>query len=189
MLHAYGPVAAGLAATVTGQLGSDTGPVRLPCARPRDVTTFVGPATVAGRDPLLVVANVGDVDARADVEVTGEGGGGGRADVVVAPGASVVRRLVDMAPESRATAVSVRQRTGRVVAWLVDHPSRGSPQTEVVVPATAEPGRRLLLGGLPARGPEAADSASSDGSVALAVSVRGDSDTRVEVTMLTDRDR
>jgi hypothetical protein len=81
------------------------------------------------------------------------------------------------------------------VAWLVDHPSRGAPWTEVVVPATAEPGRRLLLGGLPARDAapaggepsETSSASSSDGSVTLAVAVRGDEDARVDVTMLTEQ--
>jgi hypothetical protein len=186
VLDAAGPVAAGLAATVTGHAGGESGPARMRCARPGEVTHVVGPATVAGRDPLLVVANIGGVDARADVEVLGEHGGGERTEVVVASGASVVRRLVEMAPESMATAVSVRQHTGRVVAWLVDRPSRGSPTAEVAVPPTAEPGRRLVVGGLPASGAEPAGADSPEGSATLVVATPGEA-ARVDVTLLTER--
>nr|MDT0666435.1 DUF5719 family protein [Micromonospora sp. DSM 115978] len=116
---------------------------------------------------------------------------------MVAPGESVVHRLVEVAPESSATAVSVRQRAGRVVAWLVDHPSRGSPWTEVLVPPTASPGQKLVVAGLPTGGADPADDASPEtgldgtedagGAVTLAVAVPGEADARVDVTLVTEQ--
>ncbi|MCL9757664.1 DUF5719 family protein [Frankia sp. AiPa1] len=140
--------AAGLSAMVT--VGGDgAGPALVGCTPPRARTWFAGPSTMAGRDPLIVLANLAGVPAQATVRVLTDGPVGPTQNITVAAGHAVVRRLAALAPEAAMTAVDVQVRTGRLLAWMVDRSSTGGPFTAPrLVPATAPPARRLVLGGL-----------------------------------------
>ncbi|SNQ48728.1 conserved hypothetical protein [Frankia canadensis] len=140
--------AAGLSAVVTAA-GDGAGPARARCVPPVSRSWFAGPSTAAGRDPVLVLANMADQPARASVRTLADGPAGPPVDITVPPGRTVTRRLAALAPEAATTALDVQVRAGRIVAWMTDRSSSGGPFTAPrLVPATAPPGRRLLLGGV-----------------------------------------
>ncbi|EFC86310.1 DUF5719 family protein [Parafrankia sp. EUN1f] len=146
-LVAAGPAAAGLTATVTSP-GAGAGPLRVRCEQPRARTWFAGPSTLAGRDPILYLANPGPRPARVDVGAVSSNGAAPRTEITIPPGRTVGRRLTEFAPEAETTAIDVQARTGRVLSWLVDRASGSGPQQATPVPPTAEPAARALVGGL-----------------------------------------
>ncbi|MCM3887527.1 DUF5719 family protein, partial [Frankia sp. R82] len=116
---------------------------------PRSRSWFAGPSTVAGRDPLVVLANLADTPAQASLRVFTDGPAGPGQDVTVAAGHAVIRRLAALAPEAAVTALDVQVRTGRLLTWMIDRSSTGGPfAAPRLVPATAPVARRLLLGGV-----------------------------------------
>ncbi|KPM51433.1 hypothetical protein ACG83_35545 [Frankia sp. R43] len=146
-LVAAGPAAAGLTATVTSP-GAGAGPLRARCEQPRARTWFAGPSTLAGRDPVLYLANPGPRPARVDVGAVSSNGAAPRTEITIPPGRTVGRRLTEFAPEAETTAIDVQARTGRVLSWLVDRATGSGPQQATPVPPTAEPAARALVGGL-----------------------------------------
>ncbi|CUU54509.1 hypothetical protein Ga0074812_102519 [Parafrankia irregularis] len=146
-LVAAGPAAAGLTATVTSP-GAGAGPLRARCEQPRARTWFAGPSTLAGRDPVLYLANPGPRPARVDVGAVSSNGAAPRTEITIPPGRTVGRRLTEFAPEAETTAIDVQARTGRVLSWLVDRATGSGPRQATPVPPTAEPAARALVGGL-----------------------------------------
>ncbi|WP_035750857.1 DUF5719 family protein [Parafrankia discariae] len=145
-LAATGSAAAGLTATVTSP-GSGAGPLRARCEQSRARTWFAGPATVAGRDPVLYWTNTGPRPARLSVGAVSSGRTAPRVEVTVPVGRTVGRRLAELAPEATATAVDVDVHSGRVLSWLVDRASGSGPAAATPVPPAAGPATRVLLGG------------------------------------------
>ncbi|KJE23775.1 hypothetical protein FF36_01960 [Frankia torreyi] len=148
LVSAQGASAAGLSAIVTG-VGDGAGPARARCLPPRVRSWFAGPSTTAGRDPIVILSNLADQPAQVGVRVFTDGTASPPQDISVPPGQAVTRRLAALAPEAAVTALDVEVRSGRVLAWMVDRSSLGGPFTAPrLVPVTAPPARRLLLGGV-----------------------------------------
>ncbi|CAJ59928.1 MULTISPECIES: DUF5719 family protein [Frankia] len=148
LVSAQGASAAGLSAIVT-VAGDGAGPARARCLPPRARSWFAGPSTTAGRDPIVILSNLADQPAQVGVRVFTDGTTGPPQDISVPPGGVVTRRLAALAPEAAVTALDVEVRAGRVLAWMVDRSSLGGPFTAPrLVPVTAPPARRLLLGGV-----------------------------------------
>ncbi|ABW15208.1 conserved hypothetical protein [Parafrankia sp. EAN1pec] len=180
-LVATGSAAAGLTATVTSP-GSGAGPLRARCEQSRARTWFAGPATVAGRDPVLYWTNTGPRPARVSVGAVSSGQTAPRVEVTVPVGRTVSRRLAELAPEATVTTVDVDVHTGRVLSWMVDRASGSGPAAATPVPPTAGPATRVLLGGFltpagsggtgaPAAGPPTADLVLSAPGAAATVRV------------------
>ncbi len=152
VVHATGPAAAGLSATVTVPGEGGRAPVRRArCDRSRSEFWFVGPETIAGRDPLLVLTNPEVVPARAEVTVLTAGGTTAQAPdgVRIPPLASVTRRLSTWAPDADATAVRVQVRDGRLAALVLDQAGGSAPGDSVAVPVatSAEPASSVVVPG------------------------------------------
>ncbi|WP_261561922.1 DUF5719 family protein [Frankia tisae] len=148
LVSARGTSAPGLSAIVTGT-GDGAGPVRARCTPPQASSWFAGPSTMAGRDPVVILSNLADQPAQVGVRVFTDGTAIAPQDISVPPGHAVTRRLAALAPEAAVTALDVEVRSGRVLAWMVDRSSIGGPFTAPrLVPVTAPPARRLLLGGV-----------------------------------------
>ncbi|EIV93960.1 DUF5719 family protein [Frankia sp. QA3] len=148
LVSARGASAAGLSAIVTG-VGDGAGPARARCTPPRARSWFAGPSTMAGRDPIVILSNLADQPAQVGVRVFTDGTATPPRDISVPPGRAVTRRLAALAPEAAVTALDVEVRSGRVLAWMADRSSAGGPFAALrLVPATAPPARRLLLGGV-----------------------------------------
>ncbi|WP_322767291.1 DUF5719 family protein [Frankia sp. Cr1] len=156
-VRASGPAAAGLSATVTAPGAGGRASVIARCERPRSEFWLVGPATVAGRDPLVVLTNPEATPARAQITVFADGGADSGADsgagattgVVVPPRASVTRRLATWVPDADATVVRVQVRDGRLAALVLDRAGGPFARDSTVVPvvAGAGPAGSLLLAG------------------------------------------
>ncbi|WP_250290234.1 DUF5719 family protein, partial [Frankia sp. CiP1_Cm_nod1] len=88
-VHASGPVAAGLSATVTVPGGPGRAPSRARCDPPRSEFWFVGPGTGTGRDPVIVLTNPETAPARVEITSFGPAGRGeaGAATRATGPGA------------------------------------------------------------------------------------------------------
>ncbi|CAO5243020.1 DUF5719 family protein [Frankia sp. AgKG'84/4] len=141
-------VAPGLSATITAP-GDGAGPARARCLPVSSRTWFAGPSTVAGRDPVVVFANLSDQPAQVSVRVYADGPAGPARAVAVPAGRTLTRRLAAFAPEATVTALDVQVTAGRLLAWVTDRSSAAGPFTAArFVPATSPPARRLLLGGV-----------------------------------------
>ncbi|WP_163551360.1 DUF5719 family protein [Candidatus Frankia alpina] len=148
LVSARGTSAPGLSALVTGT-GDGAGPARARCTPPQASSWFAGPSTMAGRDPIVILSNLADQPAQVGVRVLTDGTATTSQDISVPPGHAVTRRLAALAPEAAVTALDVEVCFGRVLAWMVDRSSIGGPFTAPrLVPVTAPPARRLLLGGV-----------------------------------------
>ncbi|WP_241834562.1 DUF5719 family protein [Pseudofrankia asymbiotica] len=172
-----GSTVANLSATVTAP-GGAAGPVRDLCGPSAGWTWFAGPATGAGHDPLLFLANPGSAPARLAVHALAPGRAPTVTEVVVPPGETASRRLAAVAPEAAAAVVGVEVRAGRVSPWLVDRPSDGGAWDLVPVPGTAAPGRAVLVG--PVLAPPGAGGAAAELVVAAPAA-----DARVRVRLVT----
>ncbi|MCK9893801.1 DUF5719 family protein [Frankia sp. AgB32] len=141
-------LAPGLSATVTAP-GDGAGPARARCVPASSRTWFVGPSTVAGRDPVVVFANLSDQPSQAAVRVFADGPAGPARQVSVPAGGTLTRRLAAFAPEATVTALDVEVTAGRLLVWVSDRSSAAGPfAASRFVPATAPPASRLLLGGV-----------------------------------------
>ncbi len=151
-VHASGPAAAGLSATVTAPGAPGRAPARARCDPPRSEFWFVGPGTITGRDPLVVLTNPETVPARVEIALFRSDARGARATdarvadstvtdgVSVPPMASVTRRLTDWVPDAEATAVRIRVRDGRLAAAVLDRSGAPFAQDPAVVPVAAGTG-------------------------------------------------
>ncbi len=141
-------VAPGLSATITAP-GDGAGPARARCLPATSRTWFAGPSTVAGRDPVVVFANLSDQSAQVSVRVFADGPAGPARAVAVPAGRTLTRRLAAFAPDATVTALDVQVTAGRLLAWVTDRSSAAGPFAAArFVPATSPPARRLLLGGV-----------------------------------------
>ncbi|OHV37752.1 MULTISPECIES: DUF5719 family protein [Pseudofrankia] len=172
-----GSAVANLSATVTAP-GGVAGPARDRCGPSAGWTWFAGPATKAGHDPLLFLANLGSAPARLAVHVLAPGRAPAVTEVAVPPGETTSQRLAAVAPEAASTVVGVEVRAGRVSSWLVDRPSDGEAWELAPVPSTAAPGRAVLVG--PVLAPPGAG-----GAAATLVVAAASTDARVLVRLVT----
>ncbi|WP_157490974.1 MULTISPECIES: DUF5719 family protein [Protofrankia] len=86
-VHASGPVAAGLSATVTVPGAPGRAPSRARCNPPRNEFWFVGPGTGTGRDPVIVLTNPETAPARVEITSFGPADRGGPGAAARAAGA------------------------------------------------------------------------------------------------------
>ncbi|OHV49442.1 DUF5719 family protein [Pseudofrankia sp. BMG5.36] len=172
-----GSTVANLSATVTAP-GGPAGPVRDLCGPSAGWAWFAGPATGAGHDPFLFLANLGSAPARLAVHALAPGRAPTVTEVVVPPGETTGQRLAAVAPEAAAAVVGVEVRAGRVSSWLVDRPSDGGAWDLAPVPGTAAPARAVLVG--PVLAPPGAGGAAAELVVAAPAT-----DARVRVRLVT----
>ena len=181
VVTARGPLAAGLEVeqVTRGEQGIDRGLAGLRCEAPRTDAWFAGGATVVGDKTLLVLANVDDTPALADVQVWSASGpvdpraGQG---ITVAPHTRTLLHLEELAPDRSRLAVHVSTRRGRVAAAL-RHASYVARVARGVdwVPDAEPPATRVVVPGIPA-GP---------GARAVVVTNPGTDDTIVSLRVTT----
>jgi hypothetical protein len=177
---ARGSLAPGFTASMTTRSSSDDirGLASTACTVPGNDFWFVGSGAVVGRRGRLYLSNPESVPAVVDIALYGPDGQitapSGRG-VTLAAGAQQVLKLDALAPDIERFGIHVQVRQGRVAAALRDQQIQGlTPMGADWVPATQEPGRRLILPGVPA-GP---------GERRLQIVVPGDSDAIVRVRLI-----
>jgi hypothetical protein len=156
VVAAAGSLAAGVEAVQRSR--TDSGPARglaaVRCVTPGGRFTFLGVGTGLGEDPRLVLTNAGDIPALVDVGLAADSGqlpSTTAQGLRVAPRTRVEVRLVGIAPNRGALAVTVNARTGRVAAALWDSRRDGdTPKGDDWVPPTAPAARQLVIAGVPA---------------------------------------
>jgi hypothetical protein len=129
------------------------------CAEPTGSAWLVGGSTATGRTTLLTLANPTAVDATVALELYGEKGpvtAPGLSGITVAAGSQRVLSLAGFAPNLAAPVVHVTARGGRIVAALQQSTVRGlDPGGVVLIGATADPARALLIPGVRVLGADA----------------------------------
>lgn len=156
VVRAAGPTAGALEAVQLshGTAGAERGYASVRCEAPGTDAWYVGGSTTVGVSSTLVLVNIDDVPAQADITFWSSSGpvdsraGQG---LVVPPRSRRTLPMETLAPDQDNVAVHVHTRTGRLASGL--RQQRGTPDTPLGVdwvPATGPPARGAVVAGIPA---------------------------------------
>lgn len=98
------------------------------CQRPSNNLWFIGGDTSTGRESLLVIKNVTNVDSTVALEIFNERGkvtGSGMSGISVAAGKTTVIPLASYVPKTKTFTTHVVSRGGLVAAWVQQKTIRG----------------------------------------------------------------
>jgi hypothetical protein len=98
------------------------------CQRPTNELWFVGGDTSTGRESLLVIKNVTNVDSTVSLQIFNEQGlvtGSGMSGISIAAGKTTVVPLASYVPKTKAFTTHVVSRGGLVAAWVQEKTLRG----------------------------------------------------------------
>jgi Family of unknown function (DUF5719) len=131
------------------------------CQRPTNDLWFVGGDTSTGRESLLVIKNVTQVDSTVSLQIFNESGlvtGSGMSGISVAAGKTTVVPLASYAPKTKTFSTHLVSRGGLVAAWIQEKAVRGLASGGVDYIAPSAPfGTSQIIPGVFIRG--AADAA------------------------------
>jgi hypothetical protein len=154
------------------------GKVSARCDGPGTDFWFAGPGAFTVGHVRLFLMNVGSQPADVDVEAYTDAGplqGSADTGVAVAPHAMVTQSLDKMLHGTRMIALNVRTSVGQVVAAV--EVTKGAARTGAWLPASATPGTRVVIPGMP----------PAAGTRQLFITVPGTQDAHITLSAVTSK--
>jgi hypothetical protein len=154
------------------------GKVSARCDGPGTDFWFIGPGAFSVQHIQLFLMNVGSQPADVDVQVYTDAGplqGSSDTGVPVAPHTMVTQSLEKTLHGTRMIAMNVRTSVGQVVAAVEE--TKGAARTGAWLPASAAPGTRVVIPGMP----------PTSGTRQLFISVPGTQDAHVTLSAVTSK--
>jgi hypothetical protein len=154
------------------------GKVSARCDGPGTDFWFAGPGAFTVGHIRLFLMNVGGQPADVDVQAYTDAGplqGSSDTGVAVAPHAMVTQSLDKMLHGTRMVALNVRTSVGQVVAAVEE--TKGAARTGAWLPASAAPGTRVVIPGMP----------PTAGTRQLFIAVPGTQDAHITLSAVTSK--